>query len=38
MNTHVPGEQTTEGFYEVLGVMLVVLIGMVVLFRKRGWL
>jgi magnesium transporter len=38
MNTHVPGEQTSEGFYAVLGVMLVVLIGMVVLFRKRGWL
>jgi magnesium transporter len=38
MNTHVPGEQTSAGFYAVIGVMFVALVGMVVLFRKRGWL
>jgi magnesium transporter len=38
MNTHVPGEQSFTGFWVVIGVMIVVLVGMLTLFRKRGWL
>jgi len=38
MNNHVPGEGSTEGFYVVIGVMLCVLVGMIVFFRKRHWL
>jgi magnesium transporter len=38
MNNHVPGEQSTTGFWVVIGVMVVVLVGSVALFRRRGWL
>src|SRR5215831_5132579 len=38
MNTHVPGEQTFAGFWAVAGAMIVVVIAMVVFFRRRGWL
>jgi magnesium transporter len=38
MNTKVPGEQSITGFFIVIGVMVVILVGMVALFRKRGWL
>jgi magnesium transporter len=38
MNTHVPGEQTFAGFWAVGAAMLVVVIGMVLFFRRRGWL
>jgi magnesium transporter len=38
MNTHVPGEESITGFWVVIGVMVVVLVGMLTLFRKRGWL
>ncbi len=38
MNNHVPGEQSTAGFWVVVGVMVVVLVGTVALFRRRGWL
>ena len=38
MNVHVPGEQTSTGFWAVVGVMAAVLLGMVALFRRRGWL
>jgi magnesium transporter len=38
MNSHVPGEQTSTGFWAVLAVMLIVLIASVALFRRRGWL
>ena len=38
MNTHVPGEESMTGFWVVIGVMVVVLVGMLTLFRKRGWL
>jgi magnesium transporter len=38
MNTKVPGEQSLIGFYAVIGVMVVLLVGMVLAFRKRGWL
>ena len=38
MNVRVPGEQSITAFWTILGVMLCVLVGMVVYFRKRGWL
>src|SRR5919206_398467 len=38
MNTHVPGEQSFAGFWAVMGVMVVILLGTLALFRKRGWL
>ncbi len=38
MNSRVPGEQTTTGFWVVIAVMAIVLVGSVALFRRRGWL
>jgi magnesium transporter len=38
MNTRVPGEESLTGFYAVIGVMVLLLVGMVMAFRKRGWL
>jgi magnesium transporter len=38
MNVRVPGEGSTPAFYEIAGVMVVLLAGMVAYFRKRGWL
>ena len=38
MNSHVPGQGTTIGFWAVIAVMLGVLGGMVYFFRRRGWL
>jgi magnesium transporter len=38
MNVGVPGEGTVHAFWITIGVMLSVLIGMVLWFRKRGWL
>jgi magnesium transporter len=38
MNTWVPGEQAVAGFWIVMGAMLVILLGMVGYFRRRGWL
>jgi magnesium transporter len=38
MNVRVPGEGSIAGFWAVLGFMVVVLVGMVVFFRRRGWL
>jgi len=38
MNVHVPGEQKVAGFWAVLAAMLVVLVGMITWFRRRGWL
>lgn len=38
MNVGVPGVHSTTGFWEVLGGMLAILVGMVVFFRRRGWL
>jgi magnesium transporter len=38
MNVHVPGESDTTAFWLVLGLMLAMLIGLVVYFRRRGWL
>src|SRR5882757_9115353 len=34
MNTHVPGEQTSTGFWAVVGVMFVVLVATIALFRR----
>jgi magnesium transporter len=38
MNTRVPGEESITAFWVVIGVMVIVLGGMLTLFRKRGWL
>jgi magnesium transporter len=38
MNTWVPGEGNEAGYFVVLAVMAVILIGMVTYFRRRRWL
>src|SRR5204863_7234720 len=38
MSVHVPGEGSVAAFWEVAGVMFVILLAMVLFFRKRGWL
>ena len=38
MNVHFPGEGEAVSFFVILGLMAVVLLGLVVLFRRRGWL
>ena len=38
MNVKVPGEQNLTAFWVIAGVMVVLLVGMVAFFRKRGWL
>jgi magnesium transporter len=38
MNVHVPGQGDSLAFYLVLGVMFAMLVGLVVYFRRRGWL
>jgi magnesium transporter len=38
MNVHVPGEQDITGFWIIIGVMVVVLVGLLGVFRRRGWL
>jgi magnesium transporter len=38
MNSKVPGEATSEGFWVVVGIMVVVLVATIALFRRRGWL
>jgi magnesium transporter len=38
MNVAVPGEGDTGAFYVVIGVMVVILVGMLAWFRRRGWL
>src|SRR4051812_4444545 len=38
MNTRVPGEESITAFWLVIGVMVLVLVGMLAVFRKRGWL
>jgi Mg2+ and Co2+ transporter CorA len=38
MNTGVPGEHSITGFWVVLAAMLCVLVGMLAVFRRRGWL
>jgi len=38
MNTKVPGEGDLQGFFLVIGVMVALLAGMVLYFRRRGFL
>jgi magnesium transporter len=38
MNVHVPGQGNTAAFFAVLGVMLAILVGSILYFRRRGWL
>jgi magnesium transporter len=38
MNVGVPGEGNDADFYVIVGAMLVMFAGMVVYFRRRGWL
>ncbi len=38
MNTRVPGEQQIGGFWVVIALMVVLLVGMVAFFKRRGWL
>ena len=38
MNVGVPGEGDELDFYLVIGAMLVILVGMLTYFRRRGWL
>ena len=38
MNVHFPGEGEAYSFYLIIGLMAVVLVGLVILFRRRGWL
>jgi magnesium transporter len=38
MNVNVPGQGTAHAFWAILGLMLVVLVSMVLWFRRRGWL
>jgi magnesium transporter len=38
MNVHFPGEGEAVSFFVILGLMAVLLLGLVVLFRRRGWL
>jgi len=38
MNVGVPGEGDSGDFYLVVGAMAVILVGMLIFFRRRGWL
>src|SRR4249920_3873541 len=38
MNVRVPGEQNMTAFWIIVGAMVVLLVGMVTYFRRRGWL
>ena len=38
MNVHVPGEEGVTAFWIIIGVMVVSLVGMVLYFRRRGFL
>ena len=38
MNVSVPGEGSVAGFWAVVGLMFVVLVAMLAVFRRRGWL
>jgi magnesium transporter len=38
MNVHVPGQGDTVAFWLVLGLMLAMLVGLIMYFRRRGWL
>ena len=38
MNVKVPGESDSTAFFVVIGFMVIVLGGLLALFRRRGWL
>jgi len=38
MNVRVPGEGSHEAFWAIIAFMFVVLVGVVAVFRRRGWL
>lgn len=38
MNTGVPGESSLSAFWVIVGLMIVLLVGMIAAFRRRGWL
>jgi len=38
MNVIFPGESSPQAFWVILGLMAVILVGMVLYFRRRGWL
>jgi magnesium transporter len=38
MNSGVPGQGSIHAFWVVLGVMVLVLVGTITWFRRRGWL
>ncbi len=38
MNVPVPGEGAAGSFWFIMGVMAILLVGMVLYFRRRGWL
>lgn len=38
MNVHVPFEESPHAFWIILGGMLAIVIGVAMLFRRRGWL
>ncbi len=38
MNVGVPGERNMTAFWVIVGAMIVLLLGMVTYFRRRGWL
>jgi magnesium transporter len=38
MNVGVPGERSITAFWIIIGVMVAILVGLIGLFRRRGWL
>ncbi|HZO05923.1 MAG TPA: magnesium/cobalt transporter CorA [Solirubrobacterales bacterium] len=38
MNVGVPGEGDSDDFYAIVGAMVVLMVGMIAFFRRRGWL
>ena len=38
MNVHFPGYDTAGGFWLIIATMVAILVGMVLFFRRRGWL
>ena len=38
MNVHFPGFDTSWAFWTVAGVMLATAVGLIVFFRRKGWL
>ena len=38
MNNHIPGQGSTTGFWITIAAMVIVLVTMLTVFRRRGWL